>query len=202
MSLPLTRPLPAASPVGLRPRSFGSPSSGPTRLRVPDLLYATDQAADDVLSGRCDHLLPEGGIPESRRWFTRIHGDDELDVWLISWVPGHHTELHDHCGSLGALTVVSGSLNEFRWDGKGLRCRRLDAGDQAGFPLGWVHDVVWAPRLVTVVGPPNTSAAPLQPTLSVHAYSPPLTAMSYYEVTNRNTLRRQRTELTDQPEGP
>ncbi|EUA50556.1 cysteine dioxygenase type I family protein [Mycobacterium xenopi 3993] len=36
-----------------------------------------------------------------------------------------------------------------------------------------------------------------RPTLSVHAYSPPLTAMSYYEVTERNTLRRRRTELTD-----
>jgi hypothetical protein len=35
----------------------------------------------------------------------------------------------------------------------------------------------------------------------VHAYSPPLTAMSYYEVTAPGTLRRQRTELTDKPEG-
>ena len=172
-------------------------SSGPTRLRVPDLLHATDQAADDVLSGRCDHLLPGDGVPESERWFTRIRGDDELDVWLISWVPGHATELHDHGGSLGALTVLSGSLNEFRWDGEKLRRRRLDAGDQAGFPLGWVHDVVWAPRTA-----PTRVAAPAQPTLSVHAYSPPLTAMSYYEVTEPNRLRRQRTELTDQPEGP
>jgi hypothetical protein len=163
-------------------------------------LYATDQAADDVLSGRCDHLLPEGGVPAAERWFTRIHGDDELDVWLISWVPGRATELHDHGGSLGALTVLSGSLNEFRWDGRGLRRRRLDAGDQAGFPLGWVHDVVWAPRLAPEL--PSTSAAPVQPTLSVHAYSPPLTAMSYYEITDRKTLRRKRTELTDQPEGP
>ncbi|MBW0015340.1 cysteine dioxygenase [Mycobacterium sp.] len=190
----------------------------PTRLRVPDLLHAADQAADDVLSGRCDHLLPAGGVPESRRWFARIRGDDELDVWLISWVPGQPTELHDHGGSLGALTVLSGSLNEFRWDGTGLRRRRLDAGDQAGFPLGWVHDVVWAPRPVT--GPAAPSAAnmrpaahssarlfddapgrPERPTLSVHAYSPPLTAMSYYEVTDRSRLRRQRTELTDQPEG-
>ena len=39
------------------------------------------------------------------------------------------------------------------------------------------------------------------PTLSVHAYSPPLTAMSYYEVTARGTLRRERTELTEHPEG-
>ncbi|BBZ71582.1 cysteine dioxygenase [Mycobacterium paraseoulense] len=189
--------VPLAAPAALRPRTVSSPSSGPTRLRVPDLLHATDQAADDVLSGRCDYLLPPGGLPDSRRWFTRIHGDEELDVWLISWVPDHHTELHDHGGSLGALTVVSGSLNEFRWDGRALRQRRLDAGDQAGFPLGWVHDVVWAPRRVAV-----PVSGPARPSLSVHAYSPPLTAMSYYEVTGRNRLRRQRTELTDQPEGP
>ena len=201
--------VPLAAAAALRPRtisspSSSSPSSGPTRLRVPDLLHATDRAADDVLSGRCDHLLPPGGIPGSRRWFTRIHGDGELDVWLISWVPGHHTELHDHGGSLGALTVVSGSLNEFRWNGRDLRCRRLDAGDQAGFPLGWVHDVVWAPRpvAVPVSGPPNAGRGPARPSLSVHAYSPPLTAMSYYEITGRHRLRRQRTELTDQPEEP
>jgi hypothetical protein len=171
---------------------------------VPDLLHATDQAADDVLSGRCDHLLPEGGVPEAERWFTRVHGDEELDVWLISWVPGRATELHDHGGSLGALTVLSGSLNEFRWDGRGLRRRGLDAGDQAGFPLGWVHDVVWAPRAVAgpALAPASAIKRPVEPTLSVHAYSPPLTAMSYYEVTDRNRLRRRRTELTDEPEGP
>ena len=207
MSLPIA--VPSAIPVALRPLTIGStpsPSSGPTRLRVPDLLHATDQAADDVLSGRCDHLLPTDGVPDAQRWFTRIHGDDELDIWLISWVPGHATELHDHGGSLGALTVLSGSLNEFRWDGRGLRRRRLDAGDQAGFPLGWVHDVVWAPRPVPepAAGPvtgPISNGGPARPTLSVHAYSPPLTAMSYYEITDRNTLRRERTELTDQPEG-
>jgi len=196
-------PLSVATPVAPRPATVPSPSSGPTRLRVPDLLHATDRVADDVLSGRCDHLLPEGGVPVSRRWFTRICGDDELDVWLISWVPGHATELHDHGGSLGALTVLSGSLNEFRWDGRHLRLRRLDAGDQAGFPLGWVHDVVWAPRPVTgpTSGRASASPRPVRPTLSVHAYSPPLTAMSYYEVTDRSRLRRRRTELTDQPEG-
>ncbi|BBZ12502.1 cysteine dioxygenase [Mycobacterium branderi] len=175
-----------ANPVLPRPSV-----SGPTRLRLPDLLHATDQTADDVLSGHYDYLLPPGGVPVDRRWFVRLHGDDELDIWLISWVPGQHTELHDHGGSMGALTLLSGSVYEFRWDGQRLRRRRLDAGDQAGFPLGWVHDVVWAP-----------SSVPAGPTLSVHAYSPPLTVMSYYEVTRRNTLRRRRTELTDQPEKP
>ena len=164
--------------------------SSPTRLRLPDLLHTTDRFADEVLRGCFNRLLPPGGPPTDARWFTRLHADDELDVWLISWVPGHTTELHDHGGSLGALTVLSGALHEYRWDGEQLRRRRLDAGDQAAFPLGWVHDVVGTPTL----------ADPATTTLSVHAYSPPLTAMSYYEVTDRSTLRRTRTELTDGPE--
>ncbi len=51
--------------------------------------------------------------------------------------------------------------------GDGLRPRRLRAGRSAGFPLGHVHDV----------GNPAPA-----PAVSVHAYSPPLTAMSYYAV--------------------
>ncbi|HET9877168.1 MAG TPA: cysteine dioxygenase family protein [Mycobacterium sp.] len=162
--------------------------SGSTRLRLPELLDVTDRVADHMFSGRYDALLPPDGVPTDARWFTRIHGDENLDVWLISWVPGHATELHDHGGSLGALTVLSGSLYEFRWDKDQLRKRRLGEGDQATFPLGWVHDVVWAPP------------EPCGPTLSVHAYSPPLTEMSYYQVAADSTLHRRRTELTDQPE--
>lgn len=177
-----------------------SRSTGPsrsTRLRLPDLLHATDRAASDVLDGRYDHLLPAGGIPTDRRWFTRVHGDDDLDIWLISWVRGHATELHDHGDSLGALTLLSGALDEFRWDRDELRRRRLEAGDQAAFPLGWVHDVVWAP---TSSKSATSESIAVGPTLSVHAYSPPLTTMSYYDVTERSTLRHKRTELTDKPE--
>ena len=57
MSLPVATPVVARVP--LRKLTVSSPSSGPTRLRVPDLLHVTDQAADDVLSGRCDQLLLE-----------------------------------------------------------------------------------------------------------------------------------------------
>ncbi|WP_084512245.1 cysteine dioxygenase [Nocardia mikamii] len=171
-------------------------SALPTRLRPADLLRLTDEGAEDVLAGRFDHLLPSGGVwPTENRWAVRLLADDEVDVWLISWVPDRSTELHDHAGSLGALTVLSGALSEFRWNGKELRQRTLAAGDQASFPLGWVHDVVRAPD--HVAGAPE----PSNPTLSVHAYSPPLSAMSYYEVTGHGTLRRTRTVLTDQPEG-
>lgn len=180
-----------ANPVALR-SPLTTPASRLSRLRLPDLLDATDRAADEVFNGRYDALLPPGGLPTDTRWFSRIHGDEKLDIWLISWVPHHATELHDHGGSLGALTVLSGSLDEHRWDAGELRRRRLDTGDQATFPPGWVHDVVWAP--------PSGSVRPSGPTLSVHAYSPPLAEMSYYEVTADNTLRRRRTQLTDEPE--
>ena len=197
----------SADPL-IRPRHSGAPHGFRTaccvadwrarRIRADPPAAARPAARHRQLrrrcaSGRYDHLLPVGGPPSGDRWFTRLHGDDELDVWLISWVPDRSTELHDHGGSLGALTVVSGALRETRWDGEALRRRRLRAGDQAGFPLGWVHDVVWTPE--------RDLSAPVTPTLSVHAYSPPLTAMSYYEVTERKTLRRKRTELTDAPEG-
>ncbi|MGV9741933.1 cysteine dioxygenase [Nocardia farcinica] len=166
----------------------------PTRLRPADLLRLTDEGAEDVLDGRYDHLLPAGGAwPTEERWATRLRADDEVDVWLISWTPAKTTELHDHAGSLGALTVLSGALSELRWTGTELRARTLSAGDQAAFPIGWVHEVMRAPAAIE----PVTA----EPTLSVHAYSPPLTAMSYYEITGQGTLRRTRTVLTDEPEG-
>ena len=52
----------------------------------------------------------------------------------------------------------------------------------ASFALGHVHDVV------------NTRPAHA---VSVHAYSPPLTAMSYYAVDGAGDPRRARTVLTD-----
>ncbi|WP_084655257.1 cysteine dioxygenase [Nocardia altamirensis] len=179
-------------------------SALPTRLRPADLLRLTDEGAEDVLAGRYDHLLPTNGIwPSDERWATRLLTDDEVDVWLISWTPGKSTELHDHAGSLGALTVLSGALSEYRWNGTELRRRILSAGDQASFPIGWVHDVMRAPAHAVVDAATETALDPalLDPTLSVHAYSPPLSAMSYYEVTGHGTLRRTRTVLTDQPEG-
>ncbi|WP_459548957.1 cysteine dioxygenase [Nocardia sp. X0981] len=186
----------AANPIPDRPIA----PALPTRLRPADLLRLTDETGEDVLSGRYDHLLPvNGDWPTVERWATRLVADDEVDIWLISWTPDKSTQLHDHAGSLGALTVLSGALAEYRWNGSELRHRVLGAGDQAAFPIGWVHDVVRAPDRPALSGPATTG--PLDPTLSVHAYSPPLTAMSYYEVTGHGSLRRTRTVLTDQPEG-
>ncbi|WP_439029486.1 cysteine dioxygenase [Gordonia terrae] len=198
MTSTLARTAPSTSRDRLRtaaPRALGHL---PTRLRPADLLRITDQGVADVLDGRHDALLPYTWDPR-HRWSTRLHADDDVDVWLISWTPGEATELHDHAGSLGALTVLSGSLREYHWTGDDLAVRILDAGDQAAFPLGWVHDVVQNPA-IRLADTADTATLPAVPTLSVHAYSPPLTAMSYYDISEGGHLRRKRTILTDEPE--
>jgi hypothetical protein len=175
----------------------------PTRLDTADLLRTTADVAEQIKHGAWTHLLPPGGAwPTDDRWCRQLFADDELDVWAISWVPDRTTELHDHGGSLGALTVVDGALAEWRWTGSRLRERRLGAGAQAAFPLGWVHDVTWAEPGVSPLVTGGTTPGFCAPALSVHAYSPPLTVMSYYEVTEHQALRRVRAELTDIPERP
>lgn len=126
------------------------------------LTAVSRRIAGEVRDGR--HEVP---IDPDRRWYRRLSDDGAVDVWLIGWATGQATELHDHGTSLGALTVVSGVLAEHRWAPHrgGIRVRRLGAGRSQGFRLGHVHDVI------------NPGSGPA---VSVHAYSPPLTTMSYY----------------------
>lgn len=149
-------------------------------LTVPELRQLTMQVAQDVRAGR--HQVQ---VDPERRWYQLLSSDGYVDVWLISWAREQIAELHDHAGSLGALTVVSGVLTEHAWNRRGLRTRTLPAGVSVGFKAGHVHDV--------------TNVAPV-PAVSVHAYSPPLTAMSYYQVEPDGRLRRTRSELTREPE--
>ena len=171
---------------------------GPTPVSLGDLAALTRQVAAEVVAGH-HHVH----VDPTNRWSQRLHADPHLDVWLISWATEQAAELHDHGGSLGALTVVSGELTEWRWSagraddheataeelaagGPGLRRRALGAGSGAAFPLGHVHDVS------------NRRAGAA---VSVHAYSPPLSTMSYYAV-ERGTLTRTRSELVESGASP
>jgi hypothetical protein len=99
----------------------------------------------------------------------RVDGADEraVEAWLICWDIGQDTLLHDHGGSRGAFTVTHGSLVEDfgAVGGAGLRTRRHTAGDTVGFDTDYLHNLV------------NVGT---EPTVSIHAYSPPLRAMNFY----------------------
>ena len=42
------------------------------------------------------------------RWYHRLRTGPGYEVWLLSWVPGQGSGLHDHGRSSGVLTVLAG----------------------------------------------------------------------------------------------
>jgi predicted metal-dependent enzyme (double-stranded beta helix superfamily) len=119
------------------------------------------------------------------RWHQRIYRDPRVDLWLISWLPSQSTELHDHGGSSGVFSVLSGELTEALPGAAGqIREWARPAGATVSFGPYYIHDVR------------NLSAAPA---VSVHAYSPPLTSMNHYDLDETGPVRIH-TLRTDDPE--
>jgi mannose-6-phosphate isomerase-like protein (cupin superfamily) len=131
--------------------------------------------------------LPRLELPAAgERWWTRLTGDLAVDVWLLSWAPGHGTELHDHGFSAAAFSVVRGRLTELRQGADGrLRAHRRGAGSVTTIPAGVVHDVHGAGR---------------SPAVSIHAYSPPLREMNFYDLDAGGNLHRTGSVHTTEPE--
>jgi quercetin dioxygenase-like cupin family protein len=96
----------------------------------------------------------------------RLLRTPDYDVWLLRWPPGSRVTPHDHGDSAGAFTVVDGELMELRWRGSVPECRLVSTDETVSIARGVVHDVLATNRVA----------------FSVHAYSPPLEAMSFYGV--------------------
>jgi predicted metal-dependent enzyme (double-stranded beta helix superfamily) len=99
------------------------------------------------------------------RWYHRLRTGPGYEVWLLSWLPGQGTGLHDHGPSSGVLTVLDGALTEHTAgtpDGTPRAPRVLRAGAQRVFAPGYVHEAV------------NDG---LEPAVSLHVYFPGLTEM-------------------------
>jgi predicted metal-dependent enzyme (double-stranded beta helix superfamily) len=112
-------------------------------------------------------LVDQVRFASPRRWWSRLALTEEVEVWLLSWLPGQHTEPHDHGGASGAFSVVLGALSEtYRYPGAAINQRTHTVGSALGFGPGRAHQV-W-----------NTSALKAA---SVHAYSPPLVPTREYE---------------------
>lgn len=151
--------------------------------------------ATEVAEGK----FPYVDYDKNERWHQRLYRDRRVDIWLISWLPTQGTQLHDHGGSSGAFTVLSGSLDEAALAGRRppgsegderlhLIDRRRCAGERVSFGPRYVHDVR------------NLSSAPA---VSVHAYSPPLTTMNFYDLNycdGTQSLVPLATMATDDPE--
>jgi rhodanese-related sulfurtransferase len=121
------------------------------------------------------------------RWYLPLHRSAGCDVWLLAWERGQDTDWHDHGGSSGSFAVAEGSLLErYRAaGGRRLDSRRVAVGQAVAFGPGHVHDV---------------GHGGAGPATSIHAYSPPLLAMTYYTQSEYGLIARE-TVAIDGPEG-
>ncbi|MBS9374681.1 cysteine dioxygenase [Rhodococcus sp. B50] len=144
-----------------------------TSVRVDLAEIVLDIASDDA---RWRPLVRFG---ETERWYTRLDVTDDYEVWLLSWLPGQRTGIHDHGGSAGAFAVAQGGVREDTVDqpwSEGLPGQRvtlssthLAAGATRRFDSRHVHEVV--------------NDGPV-PAVTVHAYAPALDSMSRYRLVN------------------
>jgi len=107
------------------------------------------------------------------RYHVRLTSGAGWEAWLLTWLPGQSTGLHDHGGSAGAFAVVAGSVDESLplrgvvTEGEPARLisRRYRTGQVRAFGSQHLHDV--AAR--------DGSAA-----VTLHVYAPRLTTMTRY----------------------
>ncbi|GAA1812557.1 hypothetical protein GCM10009682_37280 [Luedemannella flava] len=126
-----------------------------TRVRLADL-------ARRYVAGPLDPRFDA-----ERRWYARLGAGPDHEAWLLTWLPGQETDLHDHGGSAGAFLVVTGEITESLVGDGGLADTTLRAGTVREFGAHHIHRV--ANRGVV-------------PAISVHVYAPALTAMTRYRL--------------------
>jgi predicted metal-dependent enzyme (double-stranded beta helix superfamily) len=148
------------------------PPESSARLRSNGPLVLLDLLQSYV--AETAELLPRAAPGLTERSYELLELTDELEIWAIHWPQGQGLELHDHGGSVGALWVVEGTLEEhYVRPEQDLGRRNIVAGGGAAFGPHYVHDVV------------NSQAAPAT---SVHAYSPPMESMTFYRQDERGLV--------------
>jgi predicted metal-dependent enzyme (double-stranded beta helix superfamily) len=121
------------------------------------------------------------------RWHTRLLWTPFAEVYLLGWTADQDTRMHDHGGSVGAFAVTEGQLVEERGRARSAvidRCEHL-TGSVVPFDARHVH---------------NLGNAGPAPATSIHAYSPPLPFMRFYEPDAQGRLRAAYRRPVDGPE--
>jgi hypothetical protein len=121
----------------------------------------------NTIASTPDRWRSEVRFSLEERHCVRLSHDEQHEVWLICWDIGQDTLLHDHGGSTGAFAIAQGGLVEdYGTIGSPtLRTRRHNAGTSVAFGSSYLHNLV------------NVG---MEPTVSIHAYSPPLSVMNFY----------------------
>jgi len=136
----------------------------------PELLARVTQARP-LLSGVAK--LPNDGEPYSR---SILRVDDEVEIMLARWRPGHGCAPHDHGGAGGFVIPIEGAFVErrFSWDGP-----QLVVTEQFTRPEG-------APIRITAEDIHDMTAEARG--LTLHFYSPPASSMRVFDLERAEAL--------------
>jgi predicted metal-dependent enzyme (double-stranded beta helix superfamily) len=108
----------------------------------------------------------------ANRWYACLADDDDAQVWLLTWLPGQGTDLHDHGTSAGAFAVARGTLTE-----RVVAARSREAVHQSTTDLAAGRVRYFGEHHVHQV-----TNALTEPAVSVHVYAPALRWMNTYRV--------------------
>jgi predicted metal-dependent enzyme (double-stranded beta helix superfamily) len=135
------------------------------------------------LAGQPELWEDQVAYSAGHRHYASLHRDEYLDVWLLCWSAGDDTGWHDHDVSSGAVRVVRGTLKESnpRMGGPAVE-KLVAAGGLLHFGPDHIH------RL--------TGAAARS--VSIHAYSPPLSRLGQYTIDDSGVLRRTSVSYADE----
>src|SRR3954452_2169221 len=171
LSDPRLAPLVAAAPT----RPTGSAALAVALTVRTDLWEPLVRFREDT---RWTMLLEPGLLQEGLD--PSLHAElAEAQVWLLSWLPGQGTALHDHGRSAGAFAVARGTLTERVVASGGPGRPRETATDLAAGRLRY-----FGPHYVHQVT--HTAA---EPAVSLHVYAPRLRLMNTYVVTGAGLVR-------------
>lgn len=132
--------------------------------------FAADLAA---MPDRWQHLVRHA---DDARVYELIWDDEDVNAWVICWTEDQDTGFHDHEESAAGIAVISGFVREERLRlGFSPVGRELGPSSTFSVPSAAIHRVLHAGD---------------GPSVTIHAYSPPLTRTGAYRVGPEGELQR------------
>jgi predicted metal-dependent enzyme (double-stranded beta helix superfamily) len=146
------------------------------RPRGRDLSGPELQAFVAELSQRPELWIHRVHHDHTQRVYEELLSDAHVTAWLICWMDDHDTGFHDHDVSAGAVAVVGGRVREERLAIDGPPRDRIFGPTQSfHFSAADIHRV---------------RHTGVDPAVTLHVYSPPLSRMGAYVVGEDGVLER------------
>jgi predicted metal-dependent enzyme (double-stranded beta helix superfamily) len=140
-------------------------------LSVRDLQELVRNLADDR-----EKWVPHIRHDPNQRGVALLMRDEQVEVWVLSWLPGQDTGYHDHGGSAAAICVTQGEIHEERLSFAGPpRTQALQENSLSVVPALHISRVHNAGSV---------------PSVSIHAYSPPLGEVGTYSADSDGLIER------------